>query len=1257
MAGPNLLPQKLDRGELLGDDGRPEVDKYMKSRTGPHSVESLNPNDSNVNPLGRGMPPDLSKRKSVSMLVKAFQSLPEDKTAHAMTMLNNAEKRVLDEAPGPELQKSGHLESAFLSPKAKPPKRRPHRVPGADVYGKNLSKMEPSTKILLKIGVAIDETSFKMTEKSSNYIGHATLVEFINSNLGLLLRPEEGNHLMKKFDPSGTGVILIRNVLGSARLIHDHWRAQKAFQLEQEELQEKRRALKEAEKKSDAAMDKLGAAAYETIRKGGIKLDYSQGKGQMTKKDFRKLLTSLGLKLGPDEKMTLLERYEDKNNGMINLPAFKAEYKALGKELMSTDGKPSAVRKFYSALEAQNEANRQKKVKSTRSKESSLPVVLDPLGFGSSLYEQSPRDPILTAPAPTALPSSTESSTASPTKDEVFRLAQMEAERLALEEEERRRLDEEKRKADAERRRHLKAEQTRRARLEADRLAREEASRQNAMEIEARRRAATMIQSQARKAKAMAEVNAKRARWNEKMQKSAAIRLQNQARRRHASHRVAILRSQKLERDRTTAVIKLQAQARRKIASQQVERKRQARAATKLQSQARRKRDTKRFWDHKMEIDRKQKAAHVAAARKAQEKIWIDEQQHADELSEEDALRQAQEEADQFVREEAEKLGIVEAQRRQDLEQSLFDHYAEKIVAEDAQRKALTEATEAKKIEEERKTRELEERRRVDKERKEEKRALKARKRAEKEVERIRVEEEAEQKMRDEIARAAAAKVAEMEREIEDEKRASEEAEKARLTREEETRLEKEKFAIQLAEAKQRRPDIAPKVDEALKPEPREKEESGPGEGLIDANLSDLNMSADFIEEQVQQLISEKKGLSRFKTAARTIEQANVVGKQFELTLADVIHRCHKDESNRYPVSFDEGSLGLGFKRRKENMVQVVSVEPDSQAKEKGVCVKDTVWQIGSVVLENEPVDDARWEKVLSELKNAPRPLKMIFVSMKRAKSSVKRVQKALKIESFDDLEQSVESQAFSERQRSNGDLFEGSNEEQATTSTKKTEKTGGKEEKRERKKKRAKLVTKIAEKMGAAEREAIKKEDVEREAIEREAAEREAIEREAAERREAQVEEELLKVRREAERKAAEITAEATSSEILEPTPQEVFPNEANGESATKEYSAEDILAAWCKYRDDAGYDYYYNTITDESVWDPPIGFMDESDKAFHAELMSDALGAEHDDGAESDSSDIDVEKYNATKGNPTQMSTGIYVIDPIHQGQLLSR
>ena len=66
-----------------------------------------------------------------------------------------------------------------------------------------------------------------------------------------------------------------------------------------------------------------------------------------------------------------------------------------------------------------------------------------------------------------------------------------------------------------------------------------------------------------------------------------------------------------------------------------------------------------------------------------------------------------------------------------------------------------------------------------------------------------------------------------------------------------------------------------------------------------------------------------------------------------------------------------------------------------------------------------------------------------------------------------------MESQAFSERQRSNGDLFEGSNEEQATTSTKKTEKTGGKEEKRERKKKRAKLVTKIAEKMGAAEREA----------------------------------------------------------------------------------------------------------------------------------------------------------------------------------------
>ena len=93
MAGPNLLPQKLDRGELLGDDGRPEVDKYMKSRTGPHSVESLNPNDSNVNPLGRGMPPDLSKRKSVSMLVKAFQSLPEDKTAHAMTSAARTSRR------------------------------------------------------------------------------------------------------------------------------------------------------------------------------------------------------------------------------------------------------------------------------------------------------------------------------------------------------------------------------------------------------------------------------------------------------------------------------------------------------------------------------------------------------------------------------------------------------------------------------------------------------------------------------------------------------------------------------------------------------------------------------------------------------------------------------------------------------------------------------------------------------------------------------------------------------------------------------------------------------------------------------------------------------------------------------------------------------------------------------------------------------------------------------------------------------------
>ena len=87
--------------------------------------------------------------------------------------------------------------------------------------------------------------------------------------------------------------------------------------------------------------------------------------------------------------------------------------------------------------------------------------------------------------------------------------------------------------------------------------------------------------------------------------------------------------------------------------------------------------------------------------------------------------------------------------------------------------------------------------------------------------------------------------------------------------------------------------------------------------------------------------------------------------------------------------AFAEGALGMTLKRRNNGVIYVGNVEENTQAADHNICVGDILWSIGDKVVGNVAINKEGWGELVTFIKQAPRPLGMVFHKISTANKDI----------------------------------------------------------------------------------------------------------------------------------------------------------------------------------------------------------------------------------------------------------------------------
>jgi Ca2+-binding EF-hand superfamily protein len=190
-----------------------------------------------------------------------------------------------------------------------------------NIYNKSqgLVKKGLASAALKKVGRAMADMGVKAKARGVDLemCGYAELRARLHTDLGLELSATEVDQLMRKFDRDHQGQVEINTLLGSAALLHDQRKRRQHVAKTMEEQRKRGRVVDERIRAEDRAANALGEAAYDAIVRGDVSVEYPKNiraGALMSRKDFRKLLKTLGLDLDKEARRELEERYHEPSN-------------------------------------------------------------------------------------------------------------------------------------------------------------------------------------------------------------------------------------------------------------------------------------------------------------------------------------------------------------------------------------------------------------------------------------------------------------------------------------------------------------------------------------------------------------------------------------------------------------------------------------------------------------------------------------------------------------------------------------------------------------------------------------------------------------------------------------------------------------------------------------------------------------------------------------------------------------------------------
>ena len=190
-----------------------------------------------------------------------------------------------------------------------------------NIYNKSqgLVKKGLASEALKKVGRAMAAMGVKAKARGVDLemCGYAELRARLHTDLGLELSATEVDQLMRKFDRDHRGQVEINTLLGSAVLLHDQRKRRQHVAKTMVEQRKLGRVVDERIRAEDRAANALGEAAYDAIVRGDVSVEYPKNiraGALMSRKDFRKLLKTLGLDLDKEGRRELEERYHEPSN-------------------------------------------------------------------------------------------------------------------------------------------------------------------------------------------------------------------------------------------------------------------------------------------------------------------------------------------------------------------------------------------------------------------------------------------------------------------------------------------------------------------------------------------------------------------------------------------------------------------------------------------------------------------------------------------------------------------------------------------------------------------------------------------------------------------------------------------------------------------------------------------------------------------------------------------------------------------------------
>ena len=204
------------------------------------------------------------------------------------------------------------------------------------------------------------------------FVSPTALIARVQTEFKVHISTSEIAILMRKFDVDHCGVVNIIDVLGSAKNIHSKTiyldsmdELQRESQVQRKLLLERRAEHRvrmggkepdgstvEGTAKKDtmhSIVDKLSIAAYEAIRTKALR-SLNTCRPKLFPVEFKALLVELNCQLSTREAFVLERRYFQGQTGTVDAGLFRAEFVALGKDMIRDSRRVDAMQSFVRAI-------------------------------------------------------------------------------------------------------------------------------------------------------------------------------------------------------------------------------------------------------------------------------------------------------------------------------------------------------------------------------------------------------------------------------------------------------------------------------------------------------------------------------------------------------------------------------------------------------------------------------------------------------------------------------------------------------------------------------------------------------------------------------------------------------------------------------------------------------------------------------------------------------------------------------------------